>query len=168
MERADLLALVDAAPGDLPGLTAEIREVGVGAGLGELGRLPPEAAPGRVVYAATVQVGPGQRGEQLWRAWFAGPDRWRIEGPGRRTRISDGARSWDGSAVSLVERPRPLLLGEAGVLGPVVAPGLLLGLLQLAPVGESEVDGRPCVIAAGTPRTANPWLRLPDQRHELA
>src|SRR5262245_57287371 len=130
MERAELLALVDAAPGDLPGLTAEIREVGVGAGLGELGRLPPEA-PGRVVY--TLRVGSGQRGEQPWRAWFAGPDRWRIEGPGRRTRISDGARSWDGSAVSLVERPRPMPLGEAGVLGPVVAPGLLLGMLQLAP-----------------------------------
>src|SRR5215471_312207 len=158
MERAGLLALVDAAPGDLPGLTAEVREVGTLGSLGLLGRLPPPRRyRGRGQLMLAFDVG-GKPGETRWRVWFADPDRWRIEGPDGRLLISAGDRRWDGSTSDLVEHDGPADLVDAGVLGPLVSPGIVLGLLRLAPIGDGEVAGRPCVLAAGATRPVVPLL----------
>ena len=158
VERADLLALVDAAPGDLPGLRGRVREW----------RAPDvHPVPGvqdRMIHAATIRVGsvdwwhPGGEAERWWDVWFGAPDRWRIEGDHDSLRLSDGTQTWEGFRSFVTERGAPSL-ARAGVLGPLLAPGALLGEFRLRPVAEHEVAGRPAVEAVAGRRPLPPIWR---------
>jgi hypothetical protein len=161
VERAELLALVDAAPGDLPGLRGRVREW----------RAPDFYSvrrPGevRTLLIGAMLVGPGPggpldpsaRSERWWDVWFGAPDRWRVEGDHDSLRLCDGTQRWEGFRTFVTERGAPSLAG-AGVLGPLLAPAALLGEFQLRPVAEGEIAGRPTVEAVAVRRTADVALR---------
>jgi hypothetical protein len=135
VERADLLALVDAAPGDLPGLRGRVREW---------------QAPGAYTTIGPVP-GAGTDAERWWDVWFGAPGRWRVEGDHDSLRLCDGTRRWEGFRTFVTERGGPSL-AAAGVLGPLLAPGTLLGDYQLRPVAEGPVAGRPAVEAVAVQR----------------
>ena len=159
MERADLLALVDAAPGDLPGLRGRVREWRAP----NFYSVPREP---RTVLISTMLVGPAPggpldptaRAERWWDVWFGAPDRWRVEGDHDSLRLYDGTQRWEGFRTFVTERGGPSL-AAAGVLGPLLAPGPLLGQFQLRPVAEGEIAGRPTVEAVAVQRMPDVLLR---------
>ena len=91
------------------------------------------------------------------RFWHRRPDVWRVEGEGR-LEIQRGETwwSWSEDEGALSNEDDEVQMTVGGELAPLLEPWRLVAALELEPRGEAEVAGRRALLAAATPRPADP------------
>ena len=157
--RAEVTALVDAAPGRLRTLQATVSHWQDPA---EARRafdlLQAKQGGGQFnVLRVSIAVGTGadRPSEDRSRLVYQAGGRWRHEaGPAALVHLdlSDGRHRWTGPAGGeLIERMAEVVEGF-GPLGWLLAPGYLLGPYALTDPAEARAAGRPCVRAAAERR----------------
>jgi hypothetical protein len=186
MMRADLLALVDAAPGPLRTIEAaltrwvDLRLVAAAhehldrfSGPVGDGALPQRAAEKGEDAGDPTGDGSEALDESLAYVLVALPDRWRVVGRGHIA-VSDGHQSWVGTGSLVTERDSTrAALHDAGPIGACLYPGPLLGWLDFGDPEPDERAGRfcwtvdayphPLTGGAGTAEPAAPASRLPEE-----
>ena len=165
MMRADLLALVEAAPGPLRTIEAALTrwvDLRLVAAVHEhLARFSGLGGDGGAVPRPAVEKGedadPTGRGsealdESLAYVLVALPDRWRVVGRGHIA-VSDGHQSWVGTGSLVTERDSTrAALHDAGPIGACLYPGPLLGWLDFGDPEPDERVGRFCWTVDAYPR----------------
>jgi hypothetical protein len=165
--RGEIVVLLDAAPGGLRTLRGEMRHWQDVVQMSDAIRRGNEAAGARyrAVLMAVDARGETARPtthESRARVWFAAaPDRWREEGDGDALRLGDGEKRWEGFASFVTER-QPAGVDQAPMLARLLLPAGLLGAQRFGDVAETEMLGRRCLTATGTPRPpeGSPMLGL--------
>src|SRR5918995_6384436 len=163
VSRADLLALVDGAPGPLRTVEAALTRW-VDTGLVAAVHEPLARAAGLDGEAAAVDLGekgegPARSGppvidESLSYVLVALPDRWRVVGRGHIA-VSDGHQSWVGTGSLVTERDSTrAAIHDAGPIGACLFPGPLLGWLDFGDPEPDERAGRFCWTVDAYPRRA--------------
>lgn len=157
MSRAELVGLVDAAPGELRSIQATIRHwTHPGRSQAAADRL--NDRPGLRALRVSLHVGGADMrpSEHLSRVWVELPGRWRYvtEASGRQLPdildVADGTHQWTGTSEELTERaPRA---GALGPLGWMLSPGHLLGATTFVDLSDDEAGGRPAVRATAHQR----------------
>jgi hypothetical protein len=165
MMRADLLALVEAAPGPLRTieaaltrwvdlrLVATVHEHLAGfSGPGGDGAVPQTAAEKGEDAGDPTEGGSEALDESLAYVLVALPDRWRVVGRGHIA-VSDGHQSWVGTGSLVTERDSTrAALHDAGPIGACLYPGPLLGWLDFGDPEPDERAGRFCWTVDAYPR----------------
>jgi hypothetical protein len=171
VSRADLLALVDGAPGPLRSLEAALsRWVDTGlvaavhdhlarvSGLDASADDGDAAAPDPVAEKGDelARSGPPLIDESLSYVLVALPDRWRVVGRGHIA-VSDGHQSWVGTGSLVTERDSTrAAIHDAGPIGACLYPGPLLGWLDFGDPEPDERAGRFCWTVDAYPRPLAP------------
>lgn len=162
VNRAELVGLVDAAPGGLRTLSATLRTWAHPGRSHEAVRLVDERLGKSIGVTTELVVGDVSRAEVEVRsaASFEAPGRWSVVGQAPddaaadtavAVDVCDGDQHWQGDASRVVARPAPSP-PTAGPLAWMLAPGHLLGSYTFTALADDEVDGRPCVRATARPR----------------
>ncbi|HZA79581.1 MAG TPA: hypothetical protein VE623_24655 [Acidimicrobiales bacterium] len=165
VSRADLLALVDGAPGPLRTVEAALTRW-VDTGLVAAVHEPLARVAGLDGEAAAVDLGekgegPARSGppvidESLSYVLVALPDRWRVVGRGHIA-VSDGHQSWVGTGSLVTERDSTrAAIHDAGPIGACLYPGPLLGWLGFGDPEPDERAGRFCWTVDAYPRPLAP------------
>lgn len=151
--RAELLALVDGAPGALRSLQGAVATW--------THRQRVDAVQARVANPDgrrhLVMPANGSDGEprEVWSNAYVvvePPDRWRIVERGH-VEASDGKLSWVGTGSMVTERTaNPAAIRDAGAIGVCLYPGQLLGGLTFGEPTEDQIAGRPCWSVEGRSR----------------
>jgi hypothetical protein len=166
MNRAQVVALVDAAPAGLRTLRATLRRWVDPERAGEaIRRLSDPGAGGAAggavgVTSAIIRVGsigPNGQPDDRSGVWFEAPGRWRLQAAGGDAGlldVADGRRRWVGVPGDLVERAAGAAgpAGDFGPLGWLLAPGHLLGSYSFDGASDDTAGGRPCVRATAVER----------------
>jgi hypothetical protein len=165
MMRAELLTLVEAAPGPLRTIEAaltrwaDLRLVAAVhehlarfSGLGGDRALPQPAAEKGEDPGDPTEGGSEAPDESLAYVLVALPDRWRVVGRGHIA-VSDGHQSWVGTGSLVTERDSTrAALHDAGPIGACLYPGPLLGWLDFGDPEPDERAGRFCWTVDAYPR----------------
>lgn len=161
VNRAELVSLVDVAPGDLRTLSATLRTWTHTGRSQEAIRLVNEGV-GKAIGITTELVGGQGAGDEVEvrsTAWYEAPGRWSVLGdaptPGAAAAaavdVCDGDRHWRGDTRQVTAHPAPSP-PSAGPLAWMLAPGHLLGSYTFATPADDEVGGRACVRVTARPR----------------
>lgn len=134
VNRAELVSLVDAAPGGLRTLSATLRTWTHTGRSQEAIRLVNEGV-GKAIGITTELVGGQAAGDEVEvrsTAWYEAPGRWSVLGDASTPAapeaaaavdVCDGDRHWRGDTRGVIAHPAP----SAGPLAWMLAPGHLLG-----------------------------------------
>jgi hypothetical protein len=164
MGRGELVALLDAAPGDLRTLQGTVRR------WTHLGRQRTAferaydtrggMGSGQVVIGVWPGGTPAEATESQSRVWYSAPSRWRVEGDDTTLYLSDGEQRWEGFTSFVTQRSGPgevPSLADSPPLADWLLPGALLGAFRFDEATEVEVLGRRCLAGTAAARRAGPY-----------
>ena len=158
MGRAELVALLDAAPGDLRTLHGTVRQwthIGRQRTAVERANDANDGLRGTLLMAWDVSGGTRpETTESASRVWFEAPNRWRVEGDDNVLHLSDGDQRWEGFTTFVTERGDSQTLADSPLLAERLLPGAVLGTFRFGEVTEVEQVGRRCLAATAEVRPA--------------
>jgi hypothetical protein len=172
MGRGELVALLDAAPGDLRTLTGTLRRW---THRGRMRTAFERARNARGRMGSVLGVLPvgsdtsPETTDTSSHVWYSAPNRWRVEGDDTTLYVSDGEQRWEGFTGFVTERSgagEVPTLGDSPPLADWMLPGALLGAFRFGEVTDVEVLGRRCLAATAEQRPVGAPRN--DGRHDPA
>jgi hypothetical protein len=169
-ERAELLELIDLAPGPMRTLHGRWYQWSNR----ELLHRSLERSGGNSVTVSSSGGPPPPIWEQTQEVWLELPGRWRVEGEDSIS-VSDDITRWTGNGSHITRWAADSKVVTSHPLEVALHPAFLLGALQLDDPAAVEIGGRPArVVAAhrrGDDRRREQFhmsMQLPGDQHELA
>jgi hypothetical protein len=162
MGRGELVALLDAAPGDLRTLTGTLRRWTHHGRMRTAFERANDARGGVGSVIVSLSVDPDTSPESTdtsSQVWYSAPNRWRVEGDDTTLYVSDGEQRWEGFTGLVTERSASgevPTLADSPPLADWLLPGALLGAFRFGEPTEVEAVGRPCLAATAQRRAVGP------------